>query len=338
MIDLLKKAAFFILVVFILFLFVWALYLPKQDVTKTLTKTIEEQKSRMDMLFEGVTFQETQNGIKYWEIKAKTSSLNKSTGRAELKEARGTFFKAGKPALKFISPYVIWNMNKKEITLKEPIGFDEKAESKVQELIKKARDISTFILPARALKKEEGYFFKARELNWVLKDKQIVCSGGIYLKKGEISGLADKLEADVGLERVKIFGKPCVINLINQSINTLEAQSFIVDSVNDKLTASGGIVLTTEGLKLTAMEMNYLQDKDTILFKPSVKITYLDAQAKSDIASYDVKNRVISLEKNAELTRNGSNLTGDKVLVSLKNKTFKVFGKSKIVIPGEDIK
>ena len=338
MVDLLKKLSFFLLVAFILFLFVWALYLPKQDVTKTISQTIEEQKSRIDLLFEGVTFQESQNGIKYWEIKARTSSLNKSTGKADLKNAVGTFFRSGKPALKFIAPRVFWDMNKKEILLKEPIGYDTKAEARVQEFLKQAKSISTFILPARALKKGEGYFFKARELFWQLKTEQIICRGGIYLKKGEISGLADRLESDVALEKIKIYGNPCVLNLINNTVNTIEAQNFTVDGANDEVSASGGIILTANGLKLTSDQLNYKQNNDTIFFKPSVKLTYQDAQAKSATAAYNVKDQVISLEKNAELTRNGSTLTGDKVMVSLKNKTFKVFGKTKIVIPGDDIK
>ncbi len=320
---------------FILFLFIWALYLPKEDITTTLSKTIEEQKHRLDLYFQGVTFNESLGGIKYWEIKAKSSSLNKDTGIALLEEANGIFFKNGRPVLKFISPHVLWNMNKKEIQLKDPIGYDLKLEGKIKALLKETKSFSTFILPPRY---GEGYFFKAKILNWKLETQKIICSGGIYLKKGEIAGVADRLEADVALEMVNIFGKPCVINLINKSLSTLEADQFSVNSLKDEMTASGEIILTAKDLKLTADELQYRQRENTLYFRPTVEVTYLDARAKGNLASYHTRNQEIILTGNVSLKRKGSHLTGDKVLVSLKNNTFKVTGKTRIVIPEEEIK
>jgi len=334
----LKGLAFFIVVIFILFLFIWALYLPKTEITTTISKTLEEQKSRLDLYFQGVTFQESQGGKKYWEIKAKTSSLNKTTGIATLTETRGTFFRSGKPVLKFISPYVTWDMTGKEIFLKEPIGYDLKAERKVQALLKETKNVSSFILPARALKKGEGYFFRAKNLNWKLQTEKIVCTNGIYLKKGEISGFADKLEADVALEKVNLSGNPCTMNIANQSLATLEARNFTVDSLKDELYATNGIILMANGLKLTSRDLIYKQKDDTIYFEPNVKVLYHDAQAESVSASYNIKNREIVLENNAKLLRKGSQLTGDKVIISLKDQTFRILGKTKIIIPEEEIK
>ena len=336
--NFLKGLIFFVFVIFILFLFIWALYLPKSDITANLGKTLEEQRARLDLYFQGVTFQESEGGRKYWEIKAKTSSLNKTTGIATLTETRGTFFRSGKPVLKFISPYVTWDMVKKEIFLKEPIGYDLKAERKVRALIKETKNVSSFILPARALKKGEGYFFRAKNLNWELKTEKIICSNGIYLKKGEISGFADKLEADVALEKVNISGNPCTMNITNQSLATLEARNFTVDSLKDELSASGGIKLLANSLKLLSRDLIYKQKDDTIYFKSDVQVVYHDAQAFSDVASYNIKTREITLGNNARLLRRGSQLTGDKVIISLNDGTFKVVGKTKIVIPEEEIK
>jgi len=237
--DLLKKLFLAGLLLLIVFFFVWAAYAPKKDMDREAAKTLEEQKDRLDLYFKGVTFQETQGAVKYWEIKAASSSINKSTGVASIEQADGTFFRDGKPVLKFISPLVHWNMDRKEIALDDPIGYDLKAEPHINELLKQAGSISTFILPARSDRNSEGFFFKAKQLSWKLKTEKLICVGGIYLKKGEMAGMADKLESDVGLEKVNIFGSPCVINLINASITSLEASNFLVDSVNDIISATG---------------------------------------------------------------------------------------------------
>ena len=229
-------------------------------------------------------------------------------------------------------------MERKEIILQNPIGYDLKAEPRIASLIKQAKNISTFILPARAQNRNEGFFFKARELSWKLSTEKIICVGGIYLKKGELAGMAEKLESDVGLEKVNIFGSPCVINLINLSLTSLEAKTFLVDSLNDVITASGGIKLTADGFKLTADQLEYRQREDTLFFRPMVEINYLGTRAESKVASYNIKKNEIAMTDNAKLTRGGSQLTGDRVMVSLKHKTFKVVGKTRIVIPDEEIK
>ena len=336
--DFLKNLFFLTIVLAILFLFIWALYLPKTDITANLSKTLEEQKSRLDLVFQGVTFQESVGGRKYWEIKAKSSSLNKTTGIADLVDTRGTFFRYSKPVLKFISPNVTWNMTKKQIFLKEPIGYDVKAEGKIQSLLKEAKVISSFILPARFLNKGEGYFFRAKNLNWELRTEKIICTGGIYLKKGELSGFADRLEADVALEKVNISGAPCVMNISNQSLATLEAVNFIVDSLKDEMYATGGIKLLANSLTLTSKDLIYNQAEDKIYFKSDVRVAYHDTQAFSDTASYKIKAREITLQNNSRLLRKGSQLTGDKVIISLTDGTFKITGKTKIVIPEEEIK
>lgn len=335
--DLLKKLGFLAIVLLILFLFVWALYLPKTDITATIAKTIEEQRSKLDLYFEGVTFQESANGVLYWEIKAKDSSLNKTTNIATLEDAKGTFFRNGKPAMKFISPYVLWDMDRKEYILRTRSASTCGRKAAVREFLEETKKYSSFILPALALTNNEGYFFKAKALNWKLKTQRIVCTGGIYIKKGNLSGTADKLTADVSLEHLMITGNPCVLNLVNGTLNTIEAKSFEVDSINDELTANEGVTLTSDGLRLTARGLVYKQREDTIYFHPEVEMFYQEAQAQSDFAAYRIKKQEITLEKGAKLIRNGSELTGDKVIVSLQKKTFKVTGKTRIVIPEKEL-
>jgi lipopolysaccharide transport protein LptA len=335
--ELLKKIGFLLFVIFVLFLFIWALYLPKKESTEIIKKTLEEQKQRLDLYFRGVTFQEIVGGIKYWEIKAKTSSLNKDTGIATLKDTYGTFFENGMPTLKFLSPLAVWNMNKKEIQLKDVIGFDAKSEDKVSRFLSEAKkvDITTFTLPARYQKRGEGYFFKAKKLSWRLADQKISCGGGIWLTKGEISGLGRELQADVGLQKVLLKGNPKVV-LVNRDIITIEAQAFTVDSPTDTLSADGGVTLTSDHIKIKTQKINYRQRDNQIEIIKSVHITYRDILATADQALYDITKQVITLSQNTRLKRQDSIMTGDKITVSLKDKTFKISGKTKAVISEEE--
>ncbi|KAF0132879.1 MAG: hypothetical protein FD145_1536 [Candidatus Saganbacteria bacterium] len=332
--EFLKKSAFFIFVVFILFLFIWALYLPKHDITKTLIKTIEEQKKLTDILLQEATFSENVGGVKYWEIKAKSSSLNKSTGVAAMEQTNGIFFKNNKPALKFISPLVTWNTINKNILLSDTLGFSVGSEQKARLLEKGGNQASTFILP----QSQEGYYFKAKVLSWDINSQKIICSQGIYFQKGNVEGNAEKLQADVGLETVSILGNPCKIVIAGAPQGTIEAKDFLIDQTKNEISSIGKIILTADNLKLTAGKFLFKQKEAVAYFGNSVNITYDNASARGDQAAYNTKKQEISLMKNVSLLRKGSRLVGDKVIISLKNKTYKIIGKTKIVIPEEEIK
>jgi len=337
--EIIKRIGFFVFVVFILFLFIWALYLPKKEATQTIKKTLEEQKQRLDLFFQGVTFQEAVGSVKYWEIKAKSSSLNKDTGVVTLKDSQGTFFKSGRPVLKFISPQAVWNMNKKEIHLKDAVGYDVKSEEGVQKFLAEAQKYQTsvFTLPVRYRGAGEGYFFMAKNLSWKLADQKLLCRGGIWLNKGDIFGQGRELTADVGLEKVKLRGDPRII-LSNQYLTTIEAREFQVDSVKDILSAEGGVTLRSSDVKITAARIIFKQRLNLIEIFKAVNITYRDILATGDKALYDMKKEMIDLLHNTRLKRGKNTLTGDKIAVSLKDKTFKISGRTKAVITEEELK
>ena len=79
---------------------------------------------RADLSFKDVTFEEVVAGIKYWQLKATTAKINKSTEIATLRQANGTFFKKGRAVLCFKSPAAIWDMKNKQIVLDKPLGYD----------------------------------------------------------------------------------------------------------------------------------------------------------------------------------------------------------------------
>ncbi|MBI5701182.1 hypothetical protein HZC34_04975 [Candidatus Saganbacteria bacterium] len=336
--EFLKRFSLFIFCVFILILFVWALYAPKQDVTKQLAKTIEEQKDRLDLLYKGVTFQETLNGVKYWEIKAKSSSINRSTSIASLEGTEGTFFEKGLPTLKFVSPAASWFMDKKEIKLKKVIGYDAKSDQKdIEELKAQDHNVpSYFELPGSYKGRGKGFFFKSENLSWNIKDKQLVCDNGLWLKKGEIAGLARKLTSDVAMEKVRISGDP-KINISNGVPAMLRAKEFEVDSVRNILTAKDGVSLNANDIKIAASQAAYEQDSGNIKLAGGVAVNYKNYKATSSTALYSVKNENMVLSKDAKLFRDGSTLSGQEIFVDIKTRAFSVRGKSKIVVPEKEL-
>ncbi len=110
-----KKKVVLLLASFMVGIFYWAVFSPKDDVTAKISKTLKDQKQRADLFLKGVTFSETAEGLKYWEIKALTSKMNNDTGIADLIDVTGTFYRKDKPALNFVSPKVVWDMKNKTI-------------------------------------------------------------------------------------------------------------------------------------------------------------------------------------------------------------------------------
>lgn len=336
--DLLKRSGVLIFILFVIGLFYWALYVPKEDATKTIATTLEKQKERLDLYFKEVTFQESEGAVKYWEIKAKTSSLNKDTGVAELKEAHGTFFDKGRPTLRFITPKAIWNMKRKEIRMTDVLGYDIRSELGVQKFLAdiKNQGVSTFSLPARYQGRGSGYFFKAKELEWKLARQKLVCGGGIWLVKGDLIGVGKELEADVAMQKVRLTGEPNVTINRYKPVN-VKAREFQVDSPADIISALGEVLITSDEMLIKTDQVDYEQVKGLINIPNSVTIAYKDTQAQSNRAVYDLNRRMIEMTDHTRLIRGKSTLSGRRILVSLKDNSFKIIGNSKVVIPQTEL-
>ena len=122
--EIAKKILFAIFSFFILFLFIWALYLPKSDVNRTIADIFTGQKNKIDLIYKGVVFEEIDNGVKYWELKAASSSLDNRSKIVVFENTKGTFFKNSSPTLYFVSPNASWFIDSKKIILIKPLGFD----------------------------------------------------------------------------------------------------------------------------------------------------------------------------------------------------------------------
>lgn len=331
-----------ILIVFITFLFgifYWALYAPKEDVSERIYKTLSEQEKRADLSFKDVTFEEVVAGVMYWQLKAKSAMVNKSTQIATLKESKGTFFEKGKAVLRFISPAALWDMKKKQILLDKPLGYDISLENKISALLKtlKRTRFSTFNLP-RINKKERGYWFQANNLSWELARKKLLCTGGIVLNKGEVTGYSQKLEGDVALEMVFLEGDPRIVISPNGiSPISIEAEVFEVASRQDTIFARGKPKIFWEKAIVSANKIKYRQRDEVLELTDNVKIEYNDIQAWGKAATYLTKTGVIILEGDARAQQDTNKLRGEKVSVSLKENKISVLGKGKIIITEEEL-
>lgn len=329
-----SRIIFSLTAIFLLGIFGWALLAPKEDISRKINRTIKEQSRQADLAFKGVAFEEISSGIKYWQLKAKNASVNNSSGLASLQEVTGTFFKNNRPVLRFISPAALWDMKKKEIYLDKPIGYDIILEKKVPALLRaqKNNELSIFNLP-KLSSKDRGYWFQAKNLSWKLDDKKLLCTGGIVLRKGEVTGLADKLESDVGLEKIRLEGSPKIIITPEKLAPiTLEAAVFEVISDQDKVVAEGAPVITWGEAKINAKGLVYSQISQLLEMTGDVVVNYKDIQAWGDSARYQTTKDLLVLSGNARAVQGENRLQGDQVIVSLGDQTISVVGQGKVII------
>lgn len=312
----------------------WAAFAPKEDLTTKVVKTLEEQKHRADLFFNGVTASEIVEGKKYWELKAKSSSLNNSTNVTEFSDVKGTFFRGGVDAMRILSPTAVWDMGKKDIYMNEPIGYDIKFEKafgpRISELraLKDTRAIFNF--PADSATTESGYWFKSHNLVWRLADEKIICKGGIILTKGNAVVIADRLEADVAMEHAVLKGSPEAI----VENTTFYANVIEVDNKDNYVLATGNTVGKMPETIVLSDSALYKQSEGKIEFQGNVAITYKDLKGWGGIAEYYINREEAVLRNGAHAIREGNSIKGDEIHIFLKSNKISVKGKTKVKISG----
>lgn len=325
--------------------FLWALISPKTDLEETVAQKIKAEKEKSDVLFKNVTFSEISDGIKYWELNAVSSTVNKSIGVANLKTVDGLFFNNGKTALKFIAPKAAWKINDKEIYLNEPLGYDTRFEKDIQKEIKKLGGIQKFLsyfyLPSeKASSKSKGYWFKAKNLDWKLATKTLNCIGSITLSKGDMTIKAKRLEADVSLEKVKLSDNPNAMLYIekDKSEVNIKANTFLVDSKADKIYANDKVSIKSGSASIFSKNAVYDQKNKVINLTGGVNLSTKDITAWGDKAVYSTSDYTAELSGNAHAKRGGSELRGEKIIVLTKENRLIIIGRSKATIRELEIK
>jgi len=328
-------------VLVILGFFIWAL-LPKEDFNKKISEQIKMEKEKADVIFKNATLAEISNGIKYWELIATDSSINNSKGIADLISVDGIFFENGRPTIKFIAPTAKWLMKGNEIYLNDPIGYDVRSEKAVRPLIEKAKKegkgYSIFNLPLKRTSAFEGYWFEARNLNWKLATKKLLCVGAISLTKGNTSIRAEKLEADVGLENVILTGSPSAEIYSDDRAIIMNSNKMSVDSVSDTVIADGNVKISRGGSVITAGKTVYDQKNNLVSLTGDVYILNGQISAFAKRAEYDLKGDMVTLIDKAKAKRSGNEIYGDRMTIYLGRNKIVVQGKTKATVKQTEMK
>ena len=336
------KSLIYVLIFFVVLgFFVWAI-LPKDNFSDKISEKLKNEKYKADITFKDATLAEVYDGVKYWELLAKTSTINKSLGITDLKDVDGLFFDKGRPTIKFLAPTAQWFMSKNEIILNSPIGYDIKSEKIIKQELEKVKDISklysVFHLPLKQGQKYEGYWFEAKKLYWKLSTKKLRCTGAISLTKGDIIINSEKLEADVGMEKVSLTGHPSAEMLSNGEIIITTADRFLVDSFSDIIIAENNVTITRSGSKITTSKSVYNQKENIIELSGDVYLTDNKITAFAKTASYDVNMGKVVLKEKAKAKRDGNELFGEKITVFLGQNRIIIEGRTKAKIMEMEVK
>ncbi len=320
--------------------FVWAM-LPRDNFSDKISEQINKDKEKADVIFKDATLSEIYDGVKYWELVSNTSVVNKSTGISNLSDVDGLFFSSGKPAIKFLAPSAVWLMDKNEIQLVDPIGYDVKMEKRVKAELAKVKDIkklySVFHLPEKAGEAFDGYWFQSKRLHWTLSTKKLICEGSIYLTKGDVVVKAEKLEADVGMENVILTGNPSAKILTDGESINITANKFIIESSTDRIFADSNVKMINGGSRISSSNAIYDQRTASIALTGDVFLTDSKIQAFSKLANYDIRGKKVVLNEKAKAKRDGNEVYGDKMTVFLGQNRIVINGKTKANIQKMDI-
>lgn len=302
-----RAVPFIFLFVIITFTFIWAIFLPKENIDKKISKKIEMQRKKSDLFMKGVIFSEIVNGIKYWEIKSVSSEINKNSGIARLNETAGTFFKKGIPSFKIIAPNVLWKMKSKEIYINLPLGFND------------------------------VFKFETKNLYWSLNSKKISSKEDILIEKQGIIINAKGFSADTALEDMVLEGRPKAQIIIkeNESPLFLEADQFKMNGRAGIISAGGKSEIRRDELLIKCSDLRFLEKQKILYAEKEVQIYFKDIFAKTDKASYDINNKKILLSGHAKARRGENELKGDRLIIDLKDNKIIVEGRTKAFIEEE---
>ncbi len=322
--------------------FIWAM-LPRDDFSKKVSDTLQNEQKKADVIFKDATLAEVYDGVKYWELVAVRAVVNKSTGRADMVDVNGLSFDNGKPTIKFLAPSALWNINKNEIYMKDPIGYDASFEEQLKERIlkgKKSSDRISYFHLAQKGKGEAfgGFWFQAKNLNWKLTTKKLLCHGAISLTKGNVVISSEDLESDVGMQKVRLTGHPSAEVAADPSPIIMNADEMLVDSSANTVTARNKVHITRNGSDIVADASTYSQSSNKVTMTGNVRINDGEIHAWSRSASYDIAGKLVTLTEDARAERNGNKIYGDRMTLYLGLNKIVVEGRSKATVKEVEVK
>jgi LPS export ABC transporter protein LptC len=120
-----------------------------------------------------------EQGQRQWELYAESVIVDSAAGTATLTVVRGTHFKDGRPATTFVAPRGVFSIVSRNVTL-------------------------TGRVQARSA---AGHALEADRVQWLAKKQQLEASGAVVLHQRGMTVYADRLTADVELQRTRLAGR-----------------------------------------------------------------------------------------------------------------------------------
>ncbi|MBI3998376.1 MAG: LPS export ABC transporter periplasmic protein LptC [Armatimonadetes bacterium] len=117
-------------------------------------------------------------GRRQWDLRADSVVVDSSAGTATLTTVQGTYYQAGEPAMTFAAPRGTFYIATRNATLTGGV---------------RARSTS-------------GRSLEAEVVKWFPKVQQIEASGHVVLRQAGMTVRADRLTADVALQRTRLSG------------------------------------------------------------------------------------------------------------------------------------
>jgi lipopolysaccharide export system protein LptA len=113
---------------------------------------------------------------------------------------------------------------------------------------------------------------------------------------------------------------------------TLEAEAFEILSKENIIRALGRAQARWQKAEVVTQNLSYEQVGKIIRLEKNVKIKYNDIQAQGDRGDYLIERQEVKLSGNAEAEQGDNRLTGNQVLVSLKDQKISLLGKGQVII------
>lgn len=302
-----KKVFASLILVLVLWLFYWAIFVPKESLTGRISRELERQSSKLDLFMKGVVFSEIIEGKKYWEIKALTSQINKDTGKALLNDIQGVFFSDGKPSVRFTAPSVIWDMKERQIRIESPKGFDG------------------------------SYNFSVPDLSWSLSRDSFWTDGPVVFQSAQGTIKGRGLSGSPGKAGMTIKGDPVASFSWRGKVMRLQAKSFGLDGTRGNISASGGCTASMDALSVTAEEMEYFRAKMEVSARGKVKLSYRDIKASADNALFRLGGNTVTLSGNAAASRQGSRMSAGRLKIDMKNNRIIMEERTEVFVEEEDL-
>ena len=293
--------------VFVLWIFYWAAFVPKESLSGRINRELKKQSSKLDLFMKGVVFSEIVDGKKYWEIKAVTSQINKDTGKALLNDIRGVFFTDGKPYINFTAPLVTWEMRQQQIKIDSPKGSDG------------------------------SYEFTMPDLTWSLSRDRFWTDGPVMLKNrhGFIKGRG--LEGIPGKSGMTIKGQPTAVFSKGNKKLILGADSFGIDGTKGNIFAAGNCNASVDALSVISRNMEYYTIKSEVSAQGDVKLEYRDITASADEALLSLAGNTVILSGNARASRQGSKMSAGRLKIDMKNNRIIMEERTEVFVEEEDL-